>query len=238
MYDIHCHALYGVDDGARDPDTSIAMLLHMYDEGIRTVIMTPHYHGGHMQPDMDTIRNRFEKLRSYAAEDEELREMDLYLGSEIYYYPSIVDWIEEGRVVTMAGSRYVLIEFGFTTDRRIFIEGINSIVSAGYLPIIAHVERYTDLCGDIKSIEELIERGAYIQVNSEALYERRRVRSFVKKLLKNELVHFLATDAHDMSGRAPFMAREVRYISGHYGEEYCRRIVIDNPAKIISNEYI
>lgn len=236
--DIHCHVLSGVDDGAHDTEQSMEMLRFMYNEGIRNVILTPHYHAGHVEPDVDLINARFRKLARHKEQDWSLADLRLYLGCEIYYYPSIVSWLDEGRVLSMAGSDYVLLEFGYTMEKREIYEGITEVVNAGYRPIIAHVERYEKLVGHIDLVDELIAKGAYIQVNCRALERGFRIRSFVKKLLREEMVHFLATDAHDMMGRAPEMANAVSYVSKHFGEDYCNRIVADNPVRVINNEYI
>ena len=234
LTDIHCHVLYGVDDGARDLDESLEMLRLMRDEGIDKVILTPHYHGGHMQPHMDTIKERFATLKSAAASDPYISDMHLYLGCEIYYYPSVTEWLEEGRVSSLAGSRYVLLEFGYTNDERTIFDGVSRVAGAGFYPVVAHIERYRRLVGNMKAVRELISRGALIQINSEALYAGFRVRSFVKKLLKNNMVDFVATDAHDTYERGPYIAKEAEYIRKHYGEDLCRKLFIDDPAMILS----
>ncbi len=236
MTDIHCHVLPGVDDGARDMDESLDMLAVMYDEGIRNVILTPHYHGGHVQPHIETLRERLNELKTAADGYENLAQMNLYLGCELYYYPSAVEWLLDGSVPTMAGSRYVLLEFGYSMDKRAIEDGVTRVAASGFYPVIAHIERYRKLTGDLKAVDDLIERGAYVQINSASLYDDHRTRSFVKKLLKREMVHFVGTDAHDMRGRIPSLARESEYIARHYGEDYCRRLLVDNPAMIIKGE--
>ncbi len=236
--DIHCHVLPGVDDGSRSYEESLEMLRYMYDEGIGTVILTPHYHGGRMETAADVVRSRYEKLKALAAADEELSYMDLYVGAEIFYFPSIVDWLEEGRVLTMAGSDYVLLEFGYSMDKRSIADGINTVVSCGYRPIIAHIERYRNIVGDLDAVDEFIERGAFVQINSEAFHERHKIRSFVNKMLKRDMVHFVATDAHDTEYRPPQLYREAEYIAKHFGEDMCYRLLVDNPAKVINNEFM
>ncbi len=233
MTDIHCHVLPGVDDGARDMDESLDMLAIMYDEGIRNVILTPHYHGGHVQPHIDTLRQKLEELKDAAEGYENLAQMNLYLGCELYYYPSAVEWLSEEKVPTLADSRYVLLEFGYSMDKRMIEDGVTRVAAAGFYPVIAHIERYRKLAGDMKAVDDLIERGALIQINSGSLYEGWHTKSFVKKLLKEEMVHFVGTDAHDIRGRIPSLARESEYITRHFGEDYCRRLLIDNPAMII-----
>lgn len=238
LTDIHCHVIPGVDDGARDMDKSVAMLRVMYDEGIRRAILTPHYHKGYMEADIDTIRERFDKLRRVAQGDEKAGRIELYLGCEVYYYPSAISWLEDGTVLTMAGSDYVLTEFGFTLDKHSIEDGITNLINAGYLPIIAHIERYENLVGDIDFVDGLIEKGAYVQINAEALKGNFRIRRFVKKLLKNQMVHFVATDAHGVGHRAPELAKASKYIAKKYGEDYHDRLFSVNPSRILSNEYV
>lgn len=238
MIDIHCHVLPGVDDGATDMDKSLEMLRFAYDEGIDDIIATPHYHGGYMECKIDTIKDRFEILKKLASKDDKAGRVRLYLGCEIYYYPSVVEWLEKGQVATMAGSDYVLLEFGFTSEVRDIFEGVTNVVNAGYLPIVAHAERYDKLVGNVDAVEDLVSRGAYIQINSEVLRGGFRTKRFAKKLLKNHMVHFLATDAHGIRHRRPEMADAAEYIAKHYGEDYCLELIEGNPAKVINNEYI
>ncbi len=236
--DIHCHVLPHVDDGAKDTKTAIEMLSFMYEEGIDRVIFTPHYHGGYMETDIRTVREQFERVKDIASESGKAAFLELFLGNEIYYYPSIIQWLEEGRVLTLAGSDYVLLEFGFTMDKRSIIEGVANVANSGYIPIVAHVERYEEITKDISAADEIINAGGLIQINAEALYSGHRIKSFAKKLLKRDMVHFVATDAHNMDERAPIISDAAEYISKHYGEECSQRLLVDNPDRVINNEYI
>ena len=232
--DIHCHVLFGVDDGAQSMDESVRMLRQMYDEGIREAILTPHYHRGHAQADVAKIHKRFDELCEYAAYDEKAGAIRLHLGCELYYYPSATEWLDEGSVLSMAGSRYVLLEFGFTMDKRLINEGVSNVVRAGYIPILAHVERYEGLKFKVSNVRELVDMGALIQINSESVgFALRGRKSFTAKLLREGIVHFVATDAHDTMGRAPRLAKAAGYIAKHYGEDYCRKLFYENAAEII-----
>ncbi len=235
--DIHCHALYGVDDGARKREESLAMLRLMYDEGIREAILTPHYHRGHAEADISVIRRHFAESCTAAGGDKKASAIKLHLGCELYYYPSGTEWIDEGTVATMDGSRFVLLEFGYTMDKRLINEGVSNVVRAGYTPVIAHVERYRGLSFKVANVSELIDMGALIQVNSDAVGPGfARERSFVRKLLKEDMVHFVATDAHDTRERAPKFKSAACFIEDHYGEECCRRIFCDNARETIFAE--
>lgn len=236
--DIHCHVLYGVDDGARDIGRSLDMLSYMYDEGIRTVIMTPHYHAEYVKTGVNALSERFEKLCTAARSDSRLSTMRLYLGSEVHYFPSIIEWLDEGKVLTMAGSDYVLTEFSYSATLREITDGVSLLVNAGYHPVIAHLERCSELTDDLDGVRHLIEMGAYVQVNTESLYTGLFRRSFAVKLLKNDMVHFVATDAHGIRHRAPLMADAARFIIRHCGQDACDRILCDNPSMMIDNEII
>lgn len=235
--DIHCHILPRVDDGARNMEQAMGMLHMAYDEGIRTVVLTPHFHGGHMESDAGTNADRLEKLRELVSKDKAISDMKLYLGNEIYYYDSMCEWLEEGRVTSMNGSKYVLVEFGFTWPVRNIENAIRNICNEGYKPIIAHVERYDELYNDIDMIEELIRMGAYIQINTESV-NGFLTKSFIRKLLKNEMVHFVATDAHSMGKRRPLMKDAAMYIEKKYGSHYAEKLFIENPRCVIEDEYI
>ncbi len=192
----------------------------------------------HMEADADMVQERFDRLRGLAAADEKIADMKLYSGCEIYYYPSVIQWLDEGRVMTLAGSEYVLLEFSYSSDKRELIEAVTNVRNAGYIPIMAHVERYSVLMKEEDAVDELIGKGAYIQINAEALHTKFRTRSFIKNLLKEGKVHFIATDAHDTSERGPYIGEAVRYVAKKYGEQYCSRIFSDNPPKIIRGEYL
>lgn len=237
--DIHCHVLFGVYDGARDMKHSLNMLSFMYDEGIRTVIMTPHYRIGFADAACDVLRSRFETLARAASSDDRLSQMDLYLGSEIHYTPSMTQWLDEKKVLTMAGSDYVLTEFSYTASLREMEEGISLLVNAGYHPVIAHLERCIELDGKLDDVYHLIEMGAYVQVNTESLYKRMFARTpFAVRLLKEDMVHFVATDSHGIRHRAPLMKDAARFITGCCGQKTCERILYDNPLTMIDNGII
>ncbi len=234
--DIHCHVLPGVDDGARDMETSLAMINKAYAEGIRAMILTPHYHGGHVETDRKVIDSQFVKLRKYAKET--CPKMKLLLGNEIYYYKSVPEWIEEGRVHTLADSNYVLLEFSNGVEKRELFDAVSNMCSYGYYPILAHVERYDCLVKDANTVGELVDMGAYIQINSRALCgkEGMKPKRFIRKILKNEWVDFVGTDAHSMGMRQPEMAECAEYIIQKCGEEYAARVLYMNALNIVRNK--
>lgn len=233
--DMHCHILPGVDDGSRSMDMSMAMLDFAYEEGIRAIILTPHYHGGYVETERAVIDETFEELKKYSMQQHP--DMKLFIGNEIYYYPSVPEWIEEGRVHTLADSDYVLLEFSTTVEKRELLEAVQNLCSHGYYPVLAHVERYDCLVRDPFYVGELIDNGAYIQVNSRTVTGEggMKIKHFVKRLLKEEWIHFIGTDAHSMGGRKPEIADCADYIIRKCSEEYAAGILYANAVNIIKN---
>ena len=214
---------------------SMAMLDYAYEEGVRAIILTPHYHGGYVETERAVIDETFEELKKYSMQQHP--DMKLFIGNEIYYYPSVPEWIEEGRVHTLADSDYVLLEFSTTVEKRELLEAVQNLCSHGYYPVLAHVERYDCLIRDPSYVGDLIDNGAYIQVNSKTIAGEggMKIRHFVKKLLKEEWIHFIGTDAHSMGGRKPEMADCADYIIRKCSEEYAAEILYANAVHIIKN---
>ena len=234
--DIHCHILPGVDDGSKNMDLSLKMLDYAYEEGIRAHILTPHYHGGYVETDRSIIDQRYREL--CALEKERHPDVTLFIGHEIYYYPSVPEWIEEGRVHTLADSNYVLLEFSTRVEKRELLEAVQNLCGHGYYPVLAHVERYECLVGSPGYVGDLIDNGAYIQVNSRSFTGEGGmwVKRFLKKLLREEMIHFIGTDAHSMGGRKPEMADCADYIIKKCSREYAASILYGNAVNIVNNE--
>lgn len=236
--DIHSHVLPGVDDGARDMSMSIEMIRHAYEQGIRRIIVTPHHKPMHHNV------NRAKMQRLIVALQEQMQkenvEIELYTGNELYYREELVECLEKREAVTLADSRYVLIEF-LPQDRWEYIrDGVNTMLMAGYRPVLAHVERYREVCKDMERISRLREMGGYLQVNAAGIMGKYGIgiKHTTRKLLKYRMVDFLATDAHNATTRTTDMAECAAYIGKKYGEEYLRVLVEKNPSCIIRDDYI
>ena len=114
LIDVHNHSMPGVDDGSQDPDMTFQMLQMAYEEGIRAIILTPHYKS---TMDPDTTQKRYRGYRKACMVAEKVSpKMRLYLGEELYYDSRMVQRLREGRALTMNGTQYVLVEFPVYVD--------------------------------------------------------------------------------------------------------------------------
>lgn len=236
--DIHSHILPGIDDGAENFKMSMEMLQIAQRNGIRAVILTPHHKPMHHNAKAEKIRALAGQLQEKA--EQAGMEMKLYTGNEFYYSSEMVRTLEEGQACTMADSDYVLVEFGPMDGIEHIRRGIYQLLSAGYRPILAHAERYESVCRDVGRVEDLIAMGCYIQVNGGSILGHYGLgtKQIVRKLLKKQLVHFVATDAHTNGKRSPEMAECACYLEKRYGKEYMDRLLRINPSQIIANRYI
>ncbi len=235
--DIHSHILPGVDDGAKDIETSIQMLRIAAKDGITAMILTPHNKPGHhSKASVWTVKT--EEVREWLAQ--ESIDIKLYTGNELYYRSGLTDEIEDGQAYTLAGSRYVLIEFNPLDDYDYIRNAVNTVLMDGYYPVLAHAERYRNVCTKKYAVTELVEMGCFIQVNAGSIMGKFGfgTKQFAGKLLKQRQVHFVATDAHDTGKRAPYLSDCAEYVSRKYGRDYSRKLFHDNPECILQDEEI
>lgn len=141
--DIHIHIIPGVDDGARNEESVEKMLDIAYTDGIRRMICTPHFHGGYVQTSPDEVVKGLDKVKAIA--NAKYPDMEFYAGNEIYYFENMTEWLDAGKLLTMAESDYVLVEFSPAVTIREIDSAVRHVLQAGYRPILAHINRYVQL---------------------------------------------------------------------------------------------
>lgn len=236
--DIHTHILSEVDDGSKSMMVSMEMLDIAYLEGIRGIVATPHYHPVKCMMDYEAIFEKFKEFQDSAKS--RYPDMKIYLGREIYYTSDVLELIEQGARLTYEDTEYILVEYSPRADYNYIRTSINSILQAGLIPVIAHIERYECMVEDLENVEEVREMGAIIQVNASSILggSGKTIKKFTKKLLKNQLVDIVATDAHSAGTRAPRINECATYLHKKYGQEYTEELLIYNPQRIIEGKYL
>lgn len=203
--DIHSHILPGVDDGSKDWDMTERMLQMAYSQGVRQIVATPHNYPDRQRQDNEKILELAKEADRRAKKI--APDFDVFCGNEIYYRRGIAEEIESGHVLTMAGGRHLLVEFHPSEHYGKIYQGLKELIEEGYDPIVAHMERVQALFGSEEKLREIIKMGAFIQVNSASLsggvFDRRAAR--LRKFIENGMVHFLGSDCHNLTERAPVM---------------------------------
>ena len=236
--DIHCHILPSVDDGAQTIEESKQMIQLAYENGTRTIIATPHYGNHRARASKGAIIVSYMELQEWVKNN--YPDMRLYLGQELFYSHQIEKGVQTGKAMTMAGSRYVLVEFDPDDSYSRIRQGLEAVQMAGYWPILAHAERYHHLMDHIEYIEDMIHFGVCIQINARSVTGQNgwKSKSDTKKLLKNQWVHFVASDGHDTRHRQPVLKKAMDKIARRYGKVYSKRLVTDNPHCILTDTWI
>lgn len=232
LTDVHCHVLPLVDDGPQSLEESVKILKEAYEQGVRYMIMTPHYRPGMFEPSMRRIMYSYKYLKEVAQG----LGIKIRLGCENYRHEGLVEELLEKKRPTMAGSKYVLVEFSghdlFSTVRNTVYE----LTNHGFKPIIAHVERYTS-CQTVEKIKELKELGASIQVNAGSILgeDGWQLKRFCDQLMKEELIDFIGSDTHNTKTRKMNLKKCASYVKRKMGKKYAQQVLIENPAKIWKN---
>lgn len=236
--DIHCHIIPTVDDGAQNMKEAQEMIRLAYAGDTRRIIATPHYGTSRAKVSGEIIVARFRELLRWTEDN--YPEMELFLGQELTYSHGLEKQIDRGSAFTMAGSRYALVEFQPEDDYSRIRQGLQSVQLAGYWPILAHAERCQRLASHIEYVDELVHMGIYIQINARSVTGGNgwQCKSCAKKLLKQELVHFVASDGHDTKKRTPVLLKAMTYIAKRYGKKYALQLSVENPGKVISDIFI
>jgi protein-tyrosine phosphatase len=256
--DIHAHLLPGVDDGPETLEESLRVVDLMVEENISRIIITCHWDekgpfglalasfAKERKPlTMDQIKTLYEELTK--AANEKYPDLKFYLGCEFYYTPGGVKGIKRGDIPTLAGTRYVLVEFNLASGYGPLREGIKNLLDAGYLPILAHTERYECLLKREDRLGELLKMGMYVQVNAKTLGKSNlNIRTqWAYRMIELGWVHLLATDTHNDDYRPPIMKEPVeklqKFLTGFGSKKNPQQlddILFRNPEKLLNNQYI
>lgn len=240
LYDIHCHLIPGVDDGAQSMEESLDALRMEYEEGIRHVIFTPHVSREDTQEACKMRGEQFHRLQEELEKSELRGQMKLYLGSELYYSDSIVELLDMEPAYRLAGSQYILVEFSPFVEYKNMYQGLRKLITRGYVPILAHVERYRCLTKQEERMGEVEELGIYVQINAAAIISGKLhpTNRFMRMMMKQGRIHLLGTDSHGIHRRPPQMRKAVQWIEANCSAEIAERILHMNPYAVLHNQII
>jgi len=234
--DLHCHILPALDDGAKNMEKTKEMLKIAYEEGIRQIIATPHFFASRKSATVEEVQMMVLKVQKEMASKG--MKIKLYGGNEIYYRSEIPDLLEDGKVCTLAGSRYVLVEFDPTTEYSYLRDGILKLDSYGYIPILAHAERYECLFEKKERLQRVKDHGGLIQVNASSFQKGMfdEIGKRARYILKKELLDVIGTDAHGSGKRSPKMKETAKYLYKKAGTKRAEKILFKNPRAVLEDK--
>ena len=237
MIDIHTHITPNVDDGSSSIEMSLEMLRSEVAQGVTKFFLTPHSFAFETKRPED-VYAKMRKVQERAAADG--IPLQIYQGCEIYTYRDkmgrILQDLQNGRIPSMNGTRYVMAEFDvYEVDIDDARYCLNSYLEKGWIPIIAHAERYCWTFASVENIRILKDMGCLVQVNYYDLIEEPNhdIRTCAQELLKAELVDMMGSDAHRTNHRPPKLVRGAGYIRENCRAEYADDILWRNVEKYL-----
>lgn len=222
MIDIHCHIIHGVDDGPKNIMDSIRMILEAAQVGITAIVVTPHYHKGIYNSDL--VLDHFYELKSRTDDFG----IDLYLGYEVFLSTALSDVLKDKNKYTLNNSQYLLFELPFDVIPVEINKTIFRLHSEKIVPILAHPERYPYFVKSIDKFIDVVETGCLVQVDAASivgLYGN-KVKNFTKKLIKYNMVHFIASDAHKPGDYINYYKKAYEQVSEWFGAEFSKDLFL------------
>jgi protein-tyrosine phosphatase len=232
VFDIHSHIIPGVDDGSLSLNMSIEMIRNAYEQGVRGIVCTSH-DNCNINKYMNGFRDLKRKVKSESID------VSLYCGCEIYcnnyIINNIIDKLNWGDILTINGTRYVLIEFDPYETASVILECVKKIILSGYSPILAHTERYLSLSMNPKYIMALQEYGCLFQVNAYSFVNESnmKIKTFARKLLSKNIISFIGSDAHRTNHRPYDINNGIDYIYARCSQEYANSICYKNAKEML-----
>lgn len=220
MTDWHSHILPGIDDGSQSVEESISMLRMLREQGAKRVIATPHFIANN-----ESVENFLERRdEAYAKLKEQLFEgaPEIRLGAEVAYYSGI-SRLPDLKRLCIEGSKCLLLEMPMAKWTEYIIKEVEELAHRGKINLVlAHVDRYRCL-EDARIWERLCESGCIMQVNASSVLGF-TTRPRILKRMRNESIHCVGSDCHNLTTRAPRIGRAYEIIEKKLGERIVRKI--------------
>jgi len=237
MIDLHVHILPGLDDGAKNLKESLNMCQVAVNDGITTVVATPHTGNGSYENNHTRILWAVKELASNVQK--EGIQLSILPGADVYVHEQLATLIKAREVMTVNDTmRYVMVEFPRHITPPNYLEWMFHLTIAGITPILTHPERNTAIHQKIDIVRQWVEKGGLVQVTAMSLTGGfgKEVRKCSEELLKHRLVQVIASDAHSPKRSPPVLSFAVEYAASLVGSEYARKLVGDYPAAIVAGK--
>jgi protein-tyrosine phosphatase len=235
MIDIHCHILPGIDDGPTEWGESLAMCEMAVRDGIRTIVATPHVNNGSYFNSKETILKKIEELRERINGKFDL---EILIGADTHVSFDLVERLQSKEIPAINNKNYILLELPHELLPPNLENFIFNMKVAGITPIITHVERTLWIKKHFQILKKFINVGALMQITAMSITGEfgRSAKQWSEKLLKENMVHIIASDSHSINGRPPILSKALNAASSIVGKDDAWAMVNDTPLRVIRGE--
>lgn len=234
--DVHSHILHHLDDGPEHKETALKILEEEYRQNVETVILTPHYKDFDRTPIDTFIERRGRRVAELqaAAKEMGITIPELRMGAEVFMACNLAE-VEGIEKLAIEGTRYILVEMPYTAWNDWMFDSLYALsAKKNLIPIIAHVERYGNV--DKKKIEKLASLDVYFQINADSLTER-GYKQVAMKMIRQNLIHFIGSDVHNLSSRPTKLEEGYRILSKKISGEFAYYLNV-NGHLLLDDQYI
>lgn len=240
MYDIHCHILPGLDDGSPSPQETIRMARMASENGTGQIICTPH-----CSTNDPNLSDRLQEIVECTGEMNALLSeaeipVTLLPGMELLCNGSPQRLLANGEFLTLAHSRYMLLEFPFNTRYSVIDACAQEVSDSGLRPVLAHPERYECVQRDPERVAQWLSWGWLVQINRGSIVGSLGLSAqrTAQWLLHRRMAHFCASDGHSATYRTPELLSGYNWITRHCSEDYAALLTETNPRRLIKDRFI
>jgi protein-tyrosine phosphatase len=230
LVDIHSHILPGIDDGAQTVEDSLAMLRIAAESGTTDIVATPHANFEFpYQP--DRIHAAFADLQSRSK-----GLINIHLGCDFHIsFENLQDAVAHPDKYTINGCQYLMVELPDLTLLPAMRSAMQHLVSARITPVITHPERNPSLQARPQELDIWVQDGCLLQVTGQSLLGRfgPAAQRLAESLIDRNLVHFIASDAHDTDDRTPDLSASYKYVASRYGAARAGLLFTENPTAVL-----
>lgn len=238
MVDIHAHILPGIDDGAADLYDTLEMAKIAVENGVTAMVATPHCN----IPGMFNNYYCEDYIELFQETERALEEagipLTLYSGMEVFVTSDVPSLLSQGKLLTINGGHYMLVEFAFEEEADYANDMLKRISELGIRPVVAHPERYRFVQDDPQIVYRWRKKGYLVQMNKGSLMGRfgRRTCKTAHRLLSHNLVSVIASDTHSPYQRTPYLLDAYEELAEDYSERYLKVLFEENPMRICQDE--
>ena len=238
LCDVHTHVLPGVDDGAPTMEYALQMLENAVASDVEWLAVTPHWRvpGDAVVPTDTALQTDFQRLQEAAAEIP----IRLVSGAEVRVTDALMAALSLEGLPTLNDGRYLLTEFASQTDGALFLPALERLLDAGYIPLVAHPERYAAVCHDPRIVQDWLDCGCHLQLTGGSVLgaHGKTVQRTAATLLRNDLVACIASDAHGLHERSNFLLNVYDHLHIQYSKAYADCMMYTNPLRMFRDEML
>ncbi|MBU9713497.1 tyrosine-protein phosphatase [Evansella tamaricis] len=237
MIDLHCHILPRMDDGAQTTEDMVQMARAALEDGITTIVATPHHKNGRYVNKKQDIYKAVDQANIILQQKK--LDITILAGQECRLYGELIEDYHRGDILPLNTSNYLFVELPSGEVPMYTADLLYNIQLAGLVPVIVHPERNRVLIEHPGKLYDLVKNGALTQVTAASItgHFGKKIKAFSEEIIDSNLAHFIASDAHNITNRSFQLKKAYETINKEFGESFVY-FYMENAELLIDNKHV